>query len=211
MAQRPLIAQQARDCAPTVALTLRARLVELGLRGLTAIEPTPGITPRQSGGNLLHRLLGVHRLIEEPLCLAPRPPSHPRDPAWSTPLSLVPFHLGLGLTRRVELPLGAFPLPLYDACEVASGVKPVQAHRYGLAGDSLGSLALHASGCMRQLPPARKPLASLGDDVLQARPVGDDLAPTLPAAIRTPVARHPRHAGGGDRHQHRLAMQKDFI
>src|SRR2546428_5284682 len=105
MAQRPLIAQQALDFAPTVALQLLARLVELGLSGLTAIEPTPCIKPRQSGFNLLHRLLGVHRLVEEPLYLAPGPPGNPRDPARITSLPLVPFHLGIGLTRRVELPL----------------------------------------------------------------------------------------------------------
>jgi len=47
-------------------------------------------------------LLGVPRLIDEPLCLAPGPPSHPRDPARITPLPLVPFHLGIGLARRVS-------------------------------------------------------------------------------------------------------------
>src|SRR5437016_11802225 len=112
MAQRPIITQQALDFAPTVALQLLARLVELGLSGLTAIEPTPCIKPRQSGFNLMHRLLGVHRLVEEHLCLAPGPPGNPRDPARITPLSLVPFHLGIGLTRRIELTLGVFPLPL---------------------------------------------------------------------------------------------------
>src|SRR5438067_11867917 len=109
MAQRPIIAQQALDFAPTVALKLLARLVELGLRSLTAIEPTPCIKPRQSGFNLMHRLLGVHRLVEEHLCLAPSPPSNPRDPTRITSLPLVPCHLGIGLTRRVELPLGVFP------------------------------------------------------------------------------------------------------
>src|SRR5215471_12251634 len=99
MAQRPLIAQQALDFAPTVALQLLARLVELGLRGLTAIEPTPCIKPRQSRFNLLHRLLGVHRLIEEHFGLAPGPPGNTRDPARITPLPLVPFHLGISLTR----------------------------------------------------------------------------------------------------------------
>jgi hypothetical protein len=38
MAQHPIIAQQAIDFAPTVALQLLARLVELGLSGVTAIE-----------------------------------------------------------------------------------------------------------------------------------------------------------------------------
>jgi hypothetical protein len=56
--------------------------------------------------------LGVHRLIEEGLSLAPGSPGNPRDPAWITPLSLVPFHLGIGLTRRVELTLGVLPLTL---------------------------------------------------------------------------------------------------
>jgi hypothetical protein len=76
MAQRPIIAQQALDFPPAVALTLLARLVELGLSGVTAIESPPCIQPRQSGFNLMHRLMGVHRLIEERLCLAlETPPS----------------------------------------------------------------------------------------------------------------------------------------
>jgi len=112
MVQRPLIAQQAFHFAPTVALKLLARLVELGLSGLTAIEPPLCIKPCQSGGNLMHGLLGVSRLIEEPLCLAPGPPSHTRDPARITSLPLVPFHLDISLTRRFELPLGLFPLTL---------------------------------------------------------------------------------------------------
>src|SRR5215831_4902839 len=100
MAQRSLIAQQALDFAPTVALQLLARLVELGLSSLTAIEPPLCIKPCQSSGNLMHGLLGVPRLITEPLCLAPSPPSNTRDPARITPLPLIPFHLGSGLTRR---------------------------------------------------------------------------------------------------------------
>src|SRR5687768_1701013 len=117
MAQRPLIAQQALDFAPTVTVKLLARLVELSLRGVTAIEPTLGIKPCQSGCHLMHCLLGVPRLIAEPLCLAPGPPSNTRDSARITPLPLVPFHLGISLTRRFELPLGVFPLQLYDAFE----------------------------------------------------------------------------------------------
>ena len=112
MAQRPLITQQALDFAPTVALQLLARLVELGLRGLPAIESTRCIKPCQSGGNLVPGLFGVSRLIEEPLCLVPSPSSHTRDSARIPPLPLVPFHLGIGLTRRVELPPGVFPLLL---------------------------------------------------------------------------------------------------
>jgi hypothetical protein len=45
MIQRPLIAQQALDFAPTVALQLLARRVELGLSRLAAIESTPCIKP----------------------------------------------------------------------------------------------------------------------------------------------------------------------
>jgi hypothetical protein len=78
---------------------------------MTSLAPL-GIKPRQRGGHLMHGLLGVHRLIEERLCLVPGPPSHTRDAARITPLPLVSFHLGIGLTRRVELPLGVFPLTL---------------------------------------------------------------------------------------------------
>src|SRR5262249_17740563 len=126
MAQRPLIAQQALHFAPTVAVQLLARLLELGLRGLTAREPPLGIKPRPRGGNLWHGFLGVPRLIEEPLCLVPGPSGHTRDSARITSLPLVPCNLGIGLTRRVELPLGLFPLTLYDAFEFALGVKDIK-------------------------------------------------------------------------------------
>src|SRR5499426_2322912 len=134
----------------------------------------------------MHRLLGVHRLIEEPLCLVPGPSGHTRDSARITSLPLVPCNLGIGLTRRVELPLSLFPLTLYDAFEFALGVKDIKTHRHGLPGNGLGSLALRASGFIHQPHPALKPLASIGDDMLQARPVGDHRAPTLPTAIRPP-------------------------
>src|SRR5215813_719685 len=159
----------------------------------------------------MHGLLGVPRLIAEPLCLAPSPPSHTRDAARITPLPFVPFNFGVSLTRRFELPLGVFPLLLYNAFEFTLGVKHVKAHRYGLPGDGLGSLARRAWGCIRQLHPAFKPLAPIGDDVLQARPVDEHLAPTLPATVWSPLACHPRHAVRFDRHQHRRAMQEDFV
>src|SRR5207253_5206090 len=130
--------------APTVALQLLARLVELGLRGVTAIEPPLCIKPRQRGVNLMHRLVSLHRLIEEHLCLVPGPSGNTRDAARITPLPLVPCHLGIGLTRRVELSLGLFPLPLYDAFEFALGVKYIKTHRHCLPGNGLGSLALRA-------------------------------------------------------------------
>src|SRR5438874_3870443 len=139
----------------------------------------------------MHGLLGVHCLIEECLCLVPGPPRTTRDAAWITPLPLVPCNLGIGLTRRVELPLGVFPLPLYDAFEFTLGVKHVQAHRHCLTGDGLGSLVLRTAGGIRQLHPALQPLASIGDDVLQATPLGDYFIPTLPTAVRTPLTRHP--------------------
>src|SRR5215475_5036527 len=100
MAQRPLSAPQALHFAPTVAVQLLARRVTLGLRGVTAREPPLGITPRQRGVKLRHRLLGVHRLLEAPLCLVPGPSGPTRDAARITSLPLVPCHLGIGLTRR---------------------------------------------------------------------------------------------------------------
>ncbi len=45
--QRPGIAQQTRGLTLALALKLVARLVELGLDRLSAIEITPRITPRQ--------------------------------------------------------------------------------------------------------------------------------------------------------------------
>src|SRR4029450_12058700 len=155
---RPLIAQQALHFAPPVAVQLLARLVEVGLRGLTAREPPLGLKPTHRGVNLLPRLLGVPRLIEEPLCLVPGPSGHTRDSARITSLPLVPCNLGIGLTRRFELPLGVFPLTLYDAFEFALGVKDIKTHRHCLPGNGLGSLALRASGFIHQPHPALKPL-----------------------------------------------------
>src|SRR6266568_4361645 len=106
MAQRPRSAPQALPLAPTVALPLLARLVALGLRGLTTREPPPGLKPRQRGVHRRHRLWGVHRLVAEHLCRAPSPPSNTRDSARIPPRPLVPCHLSLGLTRRVALPRG---------------------------------------------------------------------------------------------------------
>src|SRR5438445_12994231 len=116
----------------------------------------------------MHPLLGVLPLMEWHCCLVPGRSVNTRDSARITPLPLVPFHRGIVLTRRVELSLGLFPLPLYDAFEFALGVKYIKTHRHCLPGNGLGSLALRASGCMHQLHPARKPLAPIGDDVLQA-------------------------------------------
>jgi hypothetical protein len=45
MMQRPLIAPQALDFAPTVALQLLARRVEVGLSRLAALEALPCIKP----------------------------------------------------------------------------------------------------------------------------------------------------------------------
>ena len=168
-APRPLLTQQALDFAPTGALPRRACRIKLGLSRLTALESTRCLKPCQSGGKLRHGLLGVPRLSAEPLCLAPRPPSHPRDAARITPLPLVPCHLGLGRTRRFALPLGVFPLTLADAFAVALGVKYGEPHRQRRAGDRRCSLPLRASGGLGQLPSALKPLASIGDDGLQAR------------------------------------------
>jgi hypothetical protein len=112
MVQGALITQQALAFAPTGAWQLLAHLVEFGLRGLTAIELPLCIKPCQSGGNLMDGLLGVPRLIAEPLCLTPRSPSNSRAPTRITPLPLIPFHLGIGLTGHFELPLGLCPLPV---------------------------------------------------------------------------------------------------
>ena len=100
---------------------------------------------------------------------------------------------------------------LQDTFEFALGVKHVKAHGHCLTGDGLGRLALRASSGICQLHSALKSLAPIGDDVLQARPVGDHLAPALPATIWTPLACHPRHAVRFDRHQNRRTVQEDFV
>jgi hypothetical protein len=211
MTQRPLLAQQALAFAPTVAVKPLARFVELCLSGLTAIALPLGIQPCQSGGKLRHRLLGMPRLLDAPLCLAPGAPSDTRDSARITPLPLLPSNRGIGLTRRVALPRGVFPLTREDAFAFTWGVQHGKAPRSGLLGDGLGRLALRASGGMRQLHPALTPLAPIGDDVLQTRPGGDHRAPPFPAAIWSPLARPPGHAVWLDRHQHRRAMQEDCV
>ena len=210
-AQRPLSAQPALAWAPPVAWPPRARLGAWGLRGWTAREPTPCSTPRQSGGQRMPRRWGVHRRVAAHLGRAPGRPGHPRAPARLPPLSRVPCHLGLGLARRCARPRGWWPLPREAACACAAGVQHGTAPRDGRAGDRLGSLARHASGGMRQPPPARQPLAASGEDVLQARPVGAALAPTRPAALWTPRPRPPRHAGGCQRQHNRRAMQHEGI
>ena len=112
MMQRPLSAQQALDFAPTGAWQRLARRVALGLSRVAALEAPPGINPCQRGSKLRPRLVGMHRLRAEPLCRAPGPPGSTRDPTRLTPLPPVSFPLGLGLTRRVALPLRVLPLPL---------------------------------------------------------------------------------------------------
>ena len=83
-------------------------------------------------------------------------PAHPRLRADHA-LPLVPFHLGIGLTRRVEWPLGVFPLPLYDAFEFTLGMQHVQAHRHCLLGDGPSSLARRASGGFASFTPRSSP------------------------------------------------------
>src|SRR4029453_17992822 len=93
MTQCPLITQQALDFAPTVAWQLLARLVELGLRGLTAIKPPLGIEPLQSGGHLVGGLLGLpppDHGASLPCATPAQPPPRPRAdhaPAACTVLS----------------------------------------------------------------------------------------------------------------------------
>jgi len=77
MAQRPRLTPQTLDFAPTGAWLLLACRVEVGLRSLTALEATFCIKPGQSSGKLLDCLLGLPRLIAEPLCLTPGPPRNP--------------------------------------------------------------------------------------------------------------------------------------
>ena len=169
MAQCPLIAQQALDLlqqAPWSCWLASSSWACAVCRQQG--RPSNHDERRQSAARPLGRSPPDRRAS------ALRQASNTRDSARITPLPLVPFHLGIGLTRRVELPLGVFPLPLYDAFEFTLGMKHVQAHRHCL-GDG-PSLALRASGCIRQLHPAFKPLASIGYDVFQARPVGDHVA-----------------------------------
>jgi hypothetical protein len=54
-------------------------------------------------------------------------------------------------------------------------------------------------------------LASIGDDVLQARPGSHDLRPTRPAAVRTPLSHQPHHALGCKRQQHGRAMPAALV
>jgi len=60
MAQRPLIAQQALDFAPTGALQLLARRVELGLRGLTARKRNKKVAIKHGFEGAWERILLWH-------------------------------------------------------------------------------------------------------------------------------------------------------
>src|SRR5499427_10700386 len=74
----------------------------------------------------------------------------------------------------------------------------------------LGRLSLTASG-IGQCDSSFKPLAPIGNDMLEMRPRFDDLTPALAATIRTALSRQPRQAQGFKAHQDGLAMKKDFV
>ena len=94
MTQRPRILQHPFGFTPAFALKLLDRLVELLLSLLSTVEMTRGIKPPQRLFDLLHRLLGLHRLIKKPLGLAPGATRMARHPsrilhraAWPAPAS----------------------------------------------------------------------------------------------------------------------------
>ena len=161
--------------------------------------------------DLFHRLVRLDRLIEERFSFAPGPPRCPRHPSCIPPAPLGLGHLGIGLTRRLELTLCSLLYPPQGPLQLPLGVKDVEAHRDRHWRDALGLLRQGRAGFIGQLHPPLKPRAPIGNDVLQARPMLHHLAPTLPAAIRAPLPRHPHQAIRFDPHQNGLAMKEDFV
>src|SRR6476659_11137742 len=128
MTQRPRIAQHPFCLLPAVTLKSLHRLVELRLSWLASIKMPGGLKPPQCLFDLLHRLLGLHRLIKKPLGLSPgatrmaRPPSR----VLPAPLGLLPFRLRFD--RRLTLTLHAVPPVLYDPPDLPLGVKNIEPH-----------------------------------------------------------------------------------
>jgi hypothetical protein len=91
-----------------------------------------GVKPQQRRLDLLHRVFRLHRFIEKPFRLrqarpaAPATLGHPDRDAYTG-------HLGVGLTRRLQLTLGLLPLSPQHAFKLALAMKHVKAHGDRLA------------------------------------------------------------------------------
>ena len=118
MIERPRIAQHPFGFLPAVTLKLLHRLVELRLRLIASVEMTRGIEPPQRLFDLLHRLLGLHRLITKPLGLSPGAPRMACHPAG----------ISLCLVACSSFP-SALPPPRSDARRGSiTAVKPARPH-----------------------------------------------------------------------------------
>src|SRR4029453_13361551 len=159
MTQGPGIIQQPLGLAPALILKRCHRLVELSLSRLSALESPPGIKPRQSGLDLFHRLVRLDRLIEERFGFAPGPPPCPRHASCIPPAPLGLGHLGIGLTRGLELTLGSLLYPPQGLLQLPLGVKDVEAHRDPHRRGAPGPLSQGRAGCIGPPHPPLPPPA----------------------------------------------------
>src|SRR5215813_1059462 len=204
MAQRSGITQQPLGLAPALILKRCHRLVELSLSRLSAIESPPGIKPRQSCLDLFHRLVRLDRLIEERFSFAPGPPRCPRHPSCIPPAPLGLGHLGIGLTRRLELtlcsllypPQGPLPTPGYPVRSPSKWARDERRFRRdtsrGLAPDRPGR---GPPGYGPLVPRLAAPSAPLWLDWARLPRATQWLTPSRPASGSTPshCLRPPLH------------------
>ena len=89
-------------------------------------------------------------------------------------------------------------------------MKDIEAHGDRGKWLCLGRLRLTAR-FIGQFHASLKPLAPIGNDMLEVRPRFDDLTPALTTTIWTTLSRQPRQADGLNTHQNGLAMKEDFV
>src|SRR5712691_5033768 len=211
MTQGPLILQQPPHLAPRGAAELFACLLQLPLSLTTAQEMARRVKPPQSRLRLLHGLFRLHRLIETPLRLAPGPTRTARHPSGITTATRLLCHLGIGLTRHLQLALGLVPLTLQHALKLALGMQHVQAHRDRRAWLRVSFLRLGLTPLIDSLHPLLETRAAIGNDVLKVGPLRHHLTPTRSRAVRPSLPRSPSQTHRLDGHQNRFTMKKDCI
>src|SRR5437879_12243885 len=118
---------------------------------------------------------GLHRLIEQPLGLAPGPPRLRCDASFIAATLCALLHFVVGLSSGLDLMLDLLPLTVHDTLEFTLGMKHVEPH-----------LDRYRWGVLLPLP-------RIGDDTLHTGPVPQYLTPAFPRAIWPALPRNPRH------------------
>jgi hypothetical protein len=131
----------------------------------------------------------LHGLIEGLLSLAPSPSNMTGHPARIATLTLYLREFGIGFTRRRQLSLGLGPLALLHALHLTLAMKDVEPHGDRGSRGRFGLLNLSLAPFVGQLHTSLKPTATIGDNVLQVRPVLHHCTPTGPGAVWSSLAR----------------------